>query len=460
MNTEKNPFVAAIERQARQFQRCVVYYDLDVCKAFKDAYANLKANMFDVAELKAFQKLITRSLLVDEYHANSYVQESLVHLFEAVEEWLVCLRRSGNTDANLNEKARILFKQLYRFKRRLEPSLQRGNVRWGFLKARHFMHTDLLITIRFFYNGIWSAMSTILPTRSCCFAPIEHETASLLKQVKVAAKLDADNRLSREAIDMEGLYWATRESDIASLIFLVAFLTFATSAVFSIARILSIGKITDFAFFAAATSALGAVLAVFHLVRKLIILINLWVHLGEKVHEVPDIYLRNLRIVRNVTLTQALLTLTRLLAATGAAIALPFSVAETGYSDKIPTTETLPFWIAAGSIGAAVGAAAFFVVVEYVIRYHLPTELGPFVCNIFRTEISDIYQEMTQRPTNSVVSNGVLQKQACEYTASAFLHRYRFDTVFAADRFGQILQYIQSPTDMNHSKNIDHQSVA
>jgi hypothetical protein len=31
-----------------------------------------------------------------------------------------------------------------------------------------------------------------------------------------------------------------------------------------------------------------------------------------------------------------------------------------------------------------------------------------------------------------------------EYTARMFLHQYRFDAVFAADRFGSILQYIQS----------------
>jgi hypothetical protein len=107
-----------------------------------------------------------------------------------------------------------------------------------------------------------------------------------------------------------------------------------------------------------------------------------------------------------------------------------------------------------------------------VVRYRLPTELGPFVCNIFRTEIAAIYEEMAHRPTNSVVPKAVLERQACEYTASAFLHLYRFDTVFAADRFGQILQYLQSPADKsadhpnnnnnnNHNKkHMDHHSMS
>jgi hypothetical protein len=463
---ERNPFIAAIEREARAFQRCVVYYDLGDAKTFRNAHGILKKDFFNLVELKAFQKFITRNLLADEYHVNSYVQEALVNLFRAVEEWVVCLRRSGNNDYNLSEKSRVLYKNLHRFKRRLEPSLQRGHIRWGFLKARHLWHSDVAITCRFFYSMVWSVVAAVFPTRSCCLAPIEHHTSTLLKQVRITAKIDSENRLSRDLSDVEVLYWATRESDIASVIFVVAFLTLVTSFVFAVAQLLSIGRIQDFAFYAATTSALGALLAVFHLVRKLFILINLWVLLGEKAHEVPDVYLRNLRIVRNVTLTQVLLTLTRLLAALGAAVALPFSIAELGYSDRIPTIESLPFWIALGSIGAALGAALFFVVVEYVVRYHLPTELGPFVCNIFRTEIAAIYEEMAHRPTNSVVPKAVLERQACEYTASAFLHLYRFDTVFAADRFGQILQYLQSPADMsadhpnnNHNNNHNKKHV-
>ena len=38
----------------------------------------------------------------------------------------------------------------------------------------------------------------------------------------------------------------------------------------------------------------------------------------------------------------------------------------------------------------------------------------------------------------------VLDKDAWEYTARQFLNEYRFDTVFAADRFGTIFQHVQS----------------
>jgi hypothetical protein len=42
-----------------------------------------------------------------------------------------------------------------------------------------------------------------------------------------------------------------------------------------------------------------------------------------------------------------------------------------------------------------------------------------------------------------------VEKDVWEYTAREFLHKYRFDTVFAADRFGTIVQHIQSGNKMD-----------
>jgi hypothetical protein len=80
---------------------------------------------------------------------------------------------------------------------------------------------------------------------------------------------------------------------------------------------------------------------------------------------------------------------------------------------------------------------------EYVVRYNLSTELGRFVCNLFRKEISEIHKDMS-KPTNNIDTKHVQDLETWEYTARQFLHEWRFDTVFAANRFGQILQYIQS----------------
>ena len=45
-----------------------------------------------------------------------------------------------------------------------------------------------------------------------------------------------------------------------------------------------------------------------------------------------------------------------------------------------------------------------------------------------------------------------VDKDIWEYTAREFVHKYRFDTVFGADRFGTIVQYIQSGNKMMKKK--------
>lgn len=67
------------------------------------------------------------------------------------------------------------------------------------------------------------------------------------------------------------------------------------------------------------------------------------------------------------------------------------------------------------------------------------------VCEPFRDRINELKTAFTKDRNDTTFENDVeLEKEAWEYTAREFLHQYRFDTVFAADRFGTILQHIQS----------------
>jgi len=219
-----------------------------------------------------------------------------------------------------------------------------------------------------------------------------------------------------------------------------------------VARIFSIAPLEDFAFWAVAASALGAILAAFHFLRKLSILFRLWIVLGSKYREADECSKIDLQKIRSVTGTQLLLTALRLVAASTAAVALPFSVAEQGFRDKIATPTDLPFWIALVSVVAAIASTIFFFVVEYYVRYNLSPTLGPFVCELFRDEIRTIYDAMADaklpksdnNEDTTTVPFEARERETYEYVAREFLHKYRFDTVFAADRFGMILQYLQS----------------
>jgi len=129
-----------------------------------------------------------------------------------------------------------------------------------------------------------------------------------------------------------------------------------------------------------------------------------------------------------------------------AAIALPWSIAELGYGDTIDVSSRIPFWFAVGAISAAIGSVIMFFFVEYYVRYYLPGNLGEFICEAFREEIENMYKVLSV-PFNDVVPQQAQEKEAWEYTAREFLHKYRFDTVLAADLFGTVLQYIQAGMD-------------
>lgn len=67
------------------------------------------------------------------------------------------------------------------------------------------------------------------------------------------------------------------------------------------------------------------------------------------------------------------------------------------------------------------------------------------MCEPFRGRIEEIKAAFTKDPKEVSIENDVeLEREAWEYAAREFLHQYRFDTVFAADRFGTILQHLQS----------------
>jgi hypothetical protein len=89
----------------------------------------------------------------------------------------------------------------------------------------------------------YSSKSVSLPG-----APASTETLGILKQTRALSEIQQGAILRRELRELETLYWATRESDIASLILMSGFFVFIASILFMIARIFSNQTLVDFAF--------------------------------------------------------------------------------------------------------------------------------------------------------------------------------------------------------------------
>jgi uncharacterized membrane protein len=276
---------------------------------------------------------------------------------------------------------------------------------------------------------------------------IASKTLAVLKQAETIERESPKNSaIKRPVRDLKELYYATKESEVASMIFLSSCIVFLFSIFFSFFRLLAVagvdGEWVDTVLAAAAWAAvgttLGSALATFHFVRKLRHLFNLFFCLGSMKTD------KRVRTVRIVTLTQILLVALRLAAVAAAAVALPWAAAAN--SHLLSISANLPRLISAIAVGPALCAMLFFVLVEFGIRYNLDPQLGYAVCEPFRETI-----EQTRKlfGNSGVVGESAipwqeLDREAWEYAARGFLHEYRFDTVFAADRFGTILQHLQS----------------
>ena len=436
-----NPFFISLDKKVDSFLLKAKYYNYREPIEFNAAYDRLKGRINDIAEIQRFQKLLLCKFIAGTYHVNSYVQEALVEVFRTVSDMLSLLVKPIDVDVDLSmqtDTAEDLFLRLHSLEDKFQSSLQRGPVRWGFVKQRRFAHWDVVVILRYFYSIFW------IPCCKRLFpVPIQWNIREVLQKAKEVSRPLQNTVLRREVRDLATLFWATRESDIASMIFVTASLTFVASIIFTLARLFSIGILNDFSFFAFALSTLGAILAAFHFFRKSKLLVGLLLELQRKKELVPGSQRGNVCQLVAVTAIQLFLTIGRLLASVLAAAALPFAVAENGFSESIQTKESIPFWIALGAVGSAIAATLLFLLVEYVVRYNLTPNLGPFVCELFRPQIEAAY-ERVKIPRNQIDTVQVQERESWEYAAREFLHRYRFDTVFAADRFGQLLQYIQA----------------
>ena len=441
--TKDNPYLIDLEEKKQRFIDDVAYYDLDDPEEFFEDFRTLREQINQPKAIRHFQKLLSTYYIPELYQVNSYLQEDLVQIYKVCEEIHHELTEDV-TKSRDSDKAVHFFERVLDFGPRLENSLQRGHIYWGFLKQRKFLDWDICVVFRYFWSLLCcSSRGCTIPLSS-----IENETYGIIREARSVYDLRKGSNLKREIRDLEYLYWATRESDIASMIFISASLGFIVSWIFSISRIITrLGgpsSVTEVAFWAQLASAVGAILAAFHFIRKSFILISLWCTLGGKVRAAgKDREARRaLGYIRGVTFIQLLFTLARLGASLGSAVALPWSVAQNAFPDKIGTDEAIPLWIALGAFCAAVGSTIFFFLVEYVIRYNLSPDLGQFVCEAFREDLESRFKVLSL-PENKIDTKQAQERKTWEYVARDFLHQYRFDTVFAADRFGSILQYIQ-----------------
>jgi hypothetical protein len=363
---ELNPFMEGLNHLVTVFVAKAQYYNVAEVKirSFENAYGRFKVLGRDRASTLRFTRQLVQEFIPGTFHENSYLQEDLVNIYKALYE---ILSLESQVPANGMAGADELYRMLLTFRSDLTASIERGDVKYGFLRDHSWNQTPLPVTLRYIFGPLLGKRT------------MAGKTLAILKAAWVMRTTRATKRkLSRPVRDLTELYHATKESEVASMIVLSVFIVFWFSVFFSIVRLIEfagrspwwIRPVRDAAVWASIGSLLGSTLAVLHFIRKLKHLFRLDATLGIMRSD-PRI-----QLIRSVARTQEFLVALRLLAVIAASIALPWSIAEMTWGDNISLSDSYPGYLAAVSVVAALSAVIFFFFVEFGVRYNLDPCLG------------------------------------------------------------------------------------
>ena len=135
---------------------------------------------------------------------------------------------------------------------------------------------------------------------------------------------------------------------------------------------------------------------------------------------------------------KAVLTVLRFAASLAAGFALPFALAE--MQRPYPGGGQM-LWLAVSAVFVQILCNVMLFWVEYNPLYNLSPNLGLSIGQAFEADILGFKAQFTT-PASEIRSAQEQDREAWEYTARAFLHKYRFDSSLGANRFGSIMHYI------------------
>jgi len=462
---EINPHWKIIEMRKNAFVANVKYYDIVAPIKFLEDYDEMVKGIHDPAAVKKFMSLIVTRYAVDDtlYAVSSYLQQDLVELYGALEELAYALDNRPALQGDGAQRVAALFERLHLFEPRLETSLQRGSILFGYIKQRKFKHGHLPTLLEWLWTKIYPSFAccgsprTVAGARAArgsCIKPIATESKEIVAQFKDCMDVVPKPFLYREYMDVQSLYHASVESQVMSFVITSSTITVITFFVFIVSQICRAASsdrwaktLVDVATgMSTSNQPVTALLSTFHLLRLLILLASTGCTVAGKVGKAatPDAK-RKLRHVYCMSFVSFCANLMRMSASIAAAVSIPWNLAATVLVKNAsgPLNRDYPSYVAIAAVSTHVISVFTLLFIEYTIRWSLDTQLGAYICSVFVDEIKAMKTKLSL-PKRSIDPGYVHERTAWEYVARDFLHHYRFDVVFQANRFGSIFQTLQN----------------
>jgi len=483
---ENNPFMRSLDEKVKVFLHHVHYYDYPPPKEFQESYEILGLGRNDPSAIENFLTELATKFLPDTYYVNSYLQQELVEIYSVVEEMHRFETSSQKVSPQVSAAAMALFERMLLFGPRLEATLQRGEIKFGAFRESRLQDYSVVTVFKFVYSCFYPVRKrtgcvlgiprTVAESKAASmghFKPISTETLEIHAQMRALESLVAAPSLRRETVDMQYLYCATNESNLSSLTIVAASCS-ALVLMLSVIGLLAVlgeadinrpsstnqledvgiqfdlydkweGQLQQGSAFVIGiiTSPLIALLGVYYLSRQIWQQLHCMFAVSSKISSLKKNETNaaaHLWHIRNLLVCQHIVSVMRCVAAAAAAIALPWNqaVARGWYPDAI-----IAGWLSVGSAVLMIISVIFQWIVDYVIIYNLDAKLGEYVCKAFEIDIMQMRSEFGW-PLNSTVTRQEQEREAWEYTAKNFLHKYRFDAMLSANPFSSIFQYIKS----------------
>ena len=166
---EQDPFLGVLRAKKARFVKSVKYYNYPEPTDFVAAVDELIAHMHETDAIKEFMHLLTTKFLPETYSTNGYLSEGLVGFYMACEELLrFTSDGKGRLLANSGAAA-SLFERYRLFKAPLEQSLERGVIKFGFLRERSITQNHFLVLFLYFWNLVWCVKTR--RSGACCALP-------------------------------------------------------------------------------------------------------------------------------------------------------------------------------------------------------------------------------------------------------------------------------------------------
>lgn len=369
-----NPFAENLDNLVEGFVAKARYYNTgeSMIASFESAYSRVKSSPSDESRSIEFIRQLLQEFIPGTFHVNSYLQEHLVCIYEALDEMLSLARLSPASGVAGAEE---LYRDLLQFQPALEASIERGPIVFGFVrKHEHWYQNPLPATLGYVLRPfLWRGH-------------IVNRTFAVLQRAKALQNMDgAVATLSRPVSDLTELHFATKESEVASMVIFSSSVVFYFSIFFSFFRLIEfvldsypkwLQKLLAILPWTSLVSLIGSLLAINHFARKLGHLFRLASALSVMK---SDARVQRILVVTKI---QEFVVFVRLLVSVAATIALPWALLVMQFDDEINNQsilQRLPVYVAVFATGAAIFALALFFLVEFFVRYNLDPMLGKVV---------------------------------------------------------------------------------